>query len=147
MNLLKAAASSVLLLGLALGLASCGGEREQVELSEKNEKATADRLAPAGEVEMADGSDAPKQASADKEPRSGKEIYDRHCMSCHATGAAGAPKLGDTGAWEERMEKGIEEIYANSINGLRGMPPRGLCNDCSDEEIEATVDYMIDETL
>lgn len=147
MNLLKAAASSVLLLGLAMGLASCGGEREQVELSETNEKATANRLAPAGELKMADGSAAPEQASAEREPRSGKEIYDRHCMACHSTGAAGAPRTGDASAWESVLEKGIEQVYANSIQGVRGMPPRGLCMDCTNEEVEASVDYIVEESL
>ena len=36
--------------------------------------------------------------------RSGEEVYNGACMACHATGAAGAPMVGDAGAWAARME-------------------------------------------
>ena len=67
-------------------------------------------------------------------------------MACHTTGAAGAPKIGDAAAWDERLGKGIEEVYANAINGINGMPPKGTCMSCSDDEIEATVDYIVENS-
>ena len=29
------------------------------------------------------------------------------CSACHATGAAGSPKLGDSGAWSARIRTGV----------------------------------------
>ena len=61
------------------------------------------------------------------------------------TGAAGAPKLGDAAAWAERIAKGNDVLYSNGINGIAGtgMMAKGGCMGCSDEEINAAVDYMV----
>lgn len=83
-------------------------------------------------------------ADASGAGRSGEEIYKTKCATCHATGAAGAPKLGDATAWAPRLEKGIETLYQSSINGFQGMPAKGLCFDCSDAELKASVDYMVE---
>jgi len=64
-------------------------------------------------------------------------------MACHATGAAGAPKVGDVAAWAPRISQGLETLVSHAIKGLNAMPPRGTCGDCSDEEIGATVEYMV----
>ena len=69
--------------------------------------------------------------------------YQMSCFACHATGAAGAPELGDQEAWSVRMEKGMEAVMANVITGLNAMPPRGLCFDCSDDDLLALVEYMV----
>ena len=77
----------------------------------------------------------------------GKEIYDAACFICHAPGAAGAPRFGDAAAWAPRIEKGIETLYHNSIDGYMGefgmMPPKGGRPDFSDEDVKAAVDYMV----
>jgi cytochrome c5 len=67
-------------------------------------------------------------------------------MACHNSGVAGAPMYGDVGAWATRLEKGIETVYANAINGINGMPARGTCMDCSDEEVIAAIDYLLDNS-
>ena len=41
------------------------------------------------------------------------------------------------------MEKGMEAVMANVITGLTAMPPRGLCFDCSDDDLLALVEYMV----
>ena len=69
--------------------------------------------------------------------------YQTSCFACHASGAAGAPLLGDLEAWNSRMEKGMDVVMANVINGINAMPARGLCMDCTDSELRAIVDYMI----
>ena len=144
MSLKNKAAFSLLALGLVLGLAGCGSETEEVVLTPNQEKAVAERLAPEGDValesEVASAAPAP---AAGGEPRSGEEIYNKACMSCHMTGAAGAPKMGDVAAWAPRLEQGMETVYQHAIEGIRGMPPRGLCMDCSDDEVKATVDYIV----
>lgn len=73
----------------------------------------------------------------------GKEIYASHCAACHDTGASGAPKLGDSTAWAARIAQGNEMLYQNAIKGILGMPAKGTCMTCSDDEIKAAVDYMV----
>ena len=83
------------------------------------------------------------EAAVASAARSGEEIYNKSCVICHAAGVAGAPKLADSAAWEPRLANGRDMVLQNSINGLGGMPPRGTCMDCSDEEMSAAVDYML----
>ena len=77
----------------------------------------------------------------------GEAVYNSGCMACHMPGVAGAPKLGDVAAWEPRIAKGMETLYDSGINGLApGMPARGMCFTCSDDELNAVVDYMVAES-
>jgi len=71
--------------------------------------------------------------------------YMMSCFACHSTGAAGAPKVGggNADAWAPRMEKGMEAVVTNAINGLNTMPPKGLCFTCTDEDLAAIVAYMV----
>ena len=69
--------------------------------------------------------------------------YQTSWFACHASGAAGAPLLGDLEAWNSRMGKGMDVVMANVINGINAMPAKGLCMDCTDNELRAIVDYMI----
>jgi len=77
----------------------------------------------------------------------GKATYDKVCFACHAQGIAGAPKHGDMAAWEPRLEKGTEALYANAINGFTGsagmMPAKGGNPALSEDEVKAAVDYML----
>lgn len=73
----------------------------------------------------------------------GEAVYNRACMACHMTGAAGAPIKGNTEAWEPRIEKGSETLYEHSINGFNAMPPKGGNMSLSDEEVKSAVDFMV----
>ena len=75
----------------------------------------------------------------------GEAVYKRSCISCHLTGAAGAPKVGDVPVWESRIAKGTAALVQSAISGVPGtaMIARGSCAACSDEEITAAVEYMI----
>lgn len=75
----------------------------------------------------------------------GEGIYNKTCMACHLSGAANAPKLGDKAAWDPRVAKGMDALYASAINGIpgTGMMPRGTCGACTDEELKAVVDFMV----
>ncbi|PCH63244.1 MAG: hypothetical protein COC19_01240 [SAR86 cluster bacterium] len=72
-------------------------------------------------------------------------VYQQSCFACHGTGAAGAPKLGDADAWSARTEKGMEAMMANVINGLNAMPAKGMCFNCSDEDLQNIVEYMVSQ--
>ena len=78
--------------------------------------------------------------------RSGESIYTEKCSVCHAMGVAGAPKFGDKGAWAPRKAKGEAILVKHAISGINAMPPRGTCMDCSDDEIKATVKYMLSKS-
>ena len=94
---------------------------------------------------LADISDALQlaQLSDDFNP---EQKYMASCFACHSTGAAGAPKVGDGMAveWEPRLEKGLDAVVANTVNGLNTMPAKGLCFDCTDDDLRAIVQYMIE---
>ena len=78
--------------------------------------------------------------------RSGDTIFNTYCLTCHMSGLAGAPKIGDKADWQSHIEKGMEALLANVISGINAMPPKGLCFDCSDEELQSTIQYMIDSS-
>ena len=73
----------------------------------------------------------------------GKENYEKSCAVCHKTDAMGAPAVGDKHAWEATLKKGIDKVYANSITGTGGMPPRGGTT-LTDDKIKEIVDYMVE---
>ena len=73
--------------------------------------------------------------------------YQSTCYACHGTGQAHAPIVGETIEWEIRLEKGMNTLVKNTIEGLNGvMPARGLCIACSDEDLKALVEYMIEQS-
>jgi cytochrome c5 len=72
----------------------------------------------------------------------GKPTYEVYCAACHATGAGGAPKYGDPASWAPAIKKGTHVLYMNAIKGIGGMPAKGTCFSCSEEEIEQAVNYM-----
>lgn len=101
-----------------------------------------DRIKPFGELRREVRDETETDAVA-REPRSGSDIYGQFCATCHEGGVAGAPRM-EAAAWDDRIAKGLDTLYENTISGIGAMPPRGTCNDCTDEELEATVDYMLD---
>lgn len=73
----------------------------------------------------------------------GEKVFGTSCAACHGAGVMGAPKLGDKAAWEPRIAKGKDAVYANAINGVKMMPPRGGNAGLKDDEMKAAVDFMI----
>jgi len=70
-----------------------------------------------------------------------KAKYDKSCTFCHATGAAGAPKTGDAAAWKPRIAKGPDALLKSVKNGFNAMPAKGMCNDCTDADFKALIQY------
>lgn len=70
------------------------------------------------------------------------QLYGASCRQCHANPAAGAPLTGDAAAWEARLAKGMDTLLEHSINGFQGMPPMGMCMQCSEEEFRALIAFM-----
>lgn len=94
-----------------------------------------------GEAESAESTTA-SEDSVDVEA-----LYSQTCANCHDAGVAEAPVLGNAEDWAPRMEKGMETLYESAIDGLPpAMPAKGTCFNCSEEELKALVDYMVEES-
>ena len=117
------------------------------------EDAVAKRMKPAGTVVMGEAK-APEAKPAPTAPAapaavaaapaaSGKDVYDKNCVACHAAGVAGAPKAGDKAAWAPRIASGIDALYATSLKGKNAMPPKGGNLSLADADVKAAVDYMV----
>lgn len=102
-----------------------------------------ENIKPIGTVVVAGESSSSAAAAG---PRSGTDVYNSFCMACHATGAAGAPKVGDKAAWAPRANKGLDGLLATANSGLNAMPPKGTCGDCSDDELKGAIRHMLTET-
>lgn len=111
-----------------------------------DDQAIAERLKPVGQV-CVEGDDCGTAAvAAASGPKDASDIYSTSCSACHGSGILGAPKLGDSVAWTARLEKGLDTLTANAISGINAMPPKGTCASCSDDDIEKTIQYMIDNS-
>ncbi len=81
---------------------------------------------------------------------SAKDTYNASCAMCHATGAAGAPKVGDKAAWQPRIAQGMDTLVQHALKGFAGssgvMPPKGGSMHLSDEQIGGIVEYMASES-
>lgn len=84
------------------------------------------------------------QAVVASGPLSGEEVYNQFCFVCHAAGVGGAPILGDGEQWAPRVATGMESLMNSTLNGKNGMPARGTCVSCSDDELQAAVDFMLE---
>lgn len=73
----------------------------------------------------------------------GGQLYNTYCAICHKAGLNAAPKHGSKPLWAKRIAQGRDTMYANAINGLRGMPPRGGFPDLTDDEVKAATDFMV----
>ena len=72
----------------------------------------------------------------------GKKVYDSACVACHASGVAGAPKLGDKTAWAPRLATGFDALMNSALKGKGAMPPKGGNTSLSEADIHTAVEYM-----
>ncbi len=72
-----------------------------------------------------------------------QEIFDRTCSLCH-NGQSTAPRTGDAEAWQPRLAQGMDTLVLHVTEGYNGMPPRGLCMDCTAEDFKAVITLMSD---
>jgi cytochrome c5 len=120
--------------------------------------AIAERIRPVGQVyrpgEEQQSAAPTVQAVEQPEPvataLSGPDVYNQACLACHATGAGGAPIVGDAAAWAARIAQGTDVLYDHAINGFTGeagvMLPKGGRLDLSDDEVNSAVDFMVSES-
>jgi cytochrome c5 len=96
------------------------------------EKATAERIQKVGMVEIRD---------ANREMKTGQQVYAAQCSGCHATGAAGSPKFSDAAAWGPRIKTGFDTLWNSALKGKNAMGAQGG-GDFSDFEIARAVVYI-----
>ena len=73
------------------------------------------------------------------------EKYERACKACHADPENAAPLTGDVRAWEQRLNtRGRAGLLESSINGFGGMPPLGACVDCSADDLDQLITFMME---
>jgi len=87
-----------------------------------------------------------KDVNAPKVLQSAEAIYTAICAACHTSGAAGAPKLGDAGAWAPRIAQGYDTLLKHAIEGIRAMPAKGGNPDLDDVEVARAVVYMANQS-
>ena len=69
--------------------------------------------------------------------------WNRSCALCHINGEAGAPIIGDTNSWSERILKGEDALVRSVLEGLNSMPPLGYCMACELEDFKSMVNFMV----
>ncbi len=85
-------------------------------------------------------------AGAQTPERTGKQVVDSLCISCHGSGASGAPKIGDKKAWADRAAKGLSGLSKNALAGIRQMPAHGGNMKLTDIEVERAITYMVNQS-
>jgi cytochrome c5 len=83
-------------------------------------------------------------AASDNASKTPEQLYQGACFACHGTGAAGAPKLGDTAAWADRIAKGLDALVTSAVGGIGAMPPRGG-SQYDDDQIRSVIQFMVDK--
>lgn len=96
------------------------------------EKALTDRLRKVGLVEVRD---------ANREMKTGEQVFNAQCTACHTAGIVGAPKFGDASAWSARLKTGYEALLTSALKGKGAMAAQGG-GDFEDYEIARAVVYM-----
>ena len=78
--------------------------------------------------------------------RTGKQLVDSLCISCHGTGAGGAPRIGDKKAWADRSAKGLTGLSKSALTGIRQMPSHGGNMNLTDVEVERAITHMVNQS-
>ncbi|TCV83275.1 c-type cytochrome [Sulfurirhabdus autotrophica] len=135
---------------IALALSACGKKEEAQTAAPAQPTAEAakpaETAAPA-EVEKPAEEAKPEEHAADEASIKAEKTFKATCSMCHQTGAAGAPILGNKEDWGPRIAQGMPTLYEHAIKGFTGkkgmMPPKGANASLSDDDVKATVDYMV----
>jgi cytochrome c5 len=129
------------------------------EVSDGAVKQQLERIAPVGAV-YAGQTGAAQQAAATAAAAAaaasqvaydgtldGAVIFQNLCTGCHTSGAGGAPTMARA-QWASRIPQGVDTLHKHAIEGYTGaagvMPAKGGNPALSDEQVIATVDWMLE---
>ncbi len=110
-------------------------------VSQEEYDAIAQRIKPVGDVYLVGAEPVVAEPTG---PRDGVTVYNTFCSACHTSGVSDAPIKGDADAWAPRIAQGMDVLSDHAINGFNAMPAKGACMDCSDDEIIAAIEHMIE---
>jgi len=106
---------------------------------EESESAVLNRIKPVGDVQLA-------LQSGPKGQLGGEQVYNQVCKTCHEGGLAGAPKVGDKGAWAKVIAQGLAPTVEHAVKGIRAMPPKGGNPEFENIEVERAVVFMANKS-
>lgn len=116
-----------------IGLASyVSSANKPMAGADNSERAIAGRIQKIGMVQIKE---------ANRPLRTGEEVYKVQCSACHATGAMGSPKFGDTAAWAPRIGTGFAALLNSALKGKNNMTAQGG-GDFQDVEVARAIVYM-----
>jgi cytochrome c5 len=64
------------------------------------------------------------------------------CALCHVEGVGGAPRVGVSADWTERLAQGTDMLMRRTIEGFNDMPPLGYCMSCEADDFAVLIDFM-----
>lgn len=79
-------------------------------------------------------------------PSRGADIYAASCASCHDSGVAGAPAIGDQAAWSQRSRLWTAVLSEHAKHGYLKMPSKGGDPSLSETNVAAASEYMLSQT-
>jgi len=87
-------------------------------------------------------------AEADGSARPADKTVSQVCSVCHGSGLMGAPKIGDGGAWQGRLQKAgsIDALAESAEHGKGNMPPRGGQSSLTEDDLKAAIQYMLSKS-
>jgi cytochrome c5 len=110
--------------------------------TDESEQRVLERIKPVGTVVIA-------EATAPKGSMTGQQVFAQVCKTCHETGLAGAPKVGDKAAWQPRIAQGEQALVQHATQGFQGktgvMPPKGGDTNLTDDEVHRAVVYLANQ--
>lgn len=74
----------------------------------------------------------------------GRAVYESSCRACHgpANVMVSSPKAGDAAEWSKRLQKGIEKLTDNAVNGIGAMPPNGGAAELTRDQARDAILHM-----
>lgn len=88
-----------------------------------------------------------KQLVGDRD--AGRKIFKEFCASCHDKQPiidVNAPRIGDKQAWLVRRKWGLKVLSNLTMTGVGAMPARGGCFECSDDQLNLAIQYILDKS-
>jgi cytochrome c5 len=75
--------------------------------------------------------------------RTGVQVYNSSCATCHNRTTQGAPLPDDDVEWGRRLKKGNAVLLEHVMNGYKElMPPKGGCRNCTEAEVQAAINFI-----
>ena len=80
------------------------------------------------------------------DPEAGRKIFQAFCAVCHAEVPqidVAAPRIRDRKAWRRLTGQGRAAMLMVTLHGAGAMPARGGCFECTDQQIDQAIDYIV----